>query len=98
MLIKKFEGNTPKIDPKAFVAETAVVIGKAEMKEYSSVWYNVTVRGDVNRIEIGRYTNIQDNSVLHVSDTHACIVGDYVTVGHCALLHACTVEDHWARL
>ena len=52
MLIKKFEGNTPKIDPKAFVAETAVVIGKAEMKEYSSVWYNVTVRGDVNRIEI----------------------------------------------
>ena len=94
MLIKKFEGNTPKIDPKAFVAETAVVIGKAEMKEYSSVWYNVTVRGDVNRIEIGRYTNIQDNSVLHVSDSHACIVGDYVTVGHCALLHACTVEDH----
>ena len=75
MLIKKFEGNTPKIDPKAFVAETAVVIGKAEMKE-------------------GRYTNIQDNSVLHVSDSHACIVGDYVTVGHCALLHACTVEDH----
>ena len=77
MLIKKFEGETPKIDPKAFVAETAAVIGKVEMKEFSSVWYGVTVRGDVNRIEIGKYTNVQDNSVLHVSDTHACIVGDY---------------------
>ena len=94
MLIKKFEGNSPKIDPKAFVAETAVVIGKAELKEYSSVWYNVTIRGDVNEIKVGRYTNVQDNSVLHVSDSHACILGDYVTVGHCALLHACTVEDH----
>ena len=67
MLIKKFEGNTPKIDPKAFVAETAVVIGKAEMKEYSSVWYNVTVRGDVNRIEIGRYTNIQDIPIFRIT-------------------------------
>ena len=65
-----------------------------EMKEYSSVWPNVTVRGDVNRIEIGRYTNVQDNSVLHVADKYACIVGDFVTVGHSALLHACTVEDH----
>ena len=54
MLIKKFEGNSPKIDPKAFVAETAVVIGKAELKEYSSVWYNVTIRGDVNEIKVGR--------------------------------------------
>ena len=75
MLIKKFEGNSPKIDPKAFVAETAVVIGKAELKEYSSVWYNVTIRGDVNEIKVGRYTNVQDNSVLHVSDSHACILG-----------------------
>jgi carbonic anhydrase/acetyltransferase-like protein (isoleucine patch superfamily) len=65
-----------------------------EMKEYSSVWPNVTVRGDVNRIEIGRYTNIQDNAVLHVADKYACVVGDFVTVGHSALLHACTVEDH----
>lgn len=94
MFTKDFEGHTPKIDPKAFVAEQAVVIGKVEMKEFSSVWYNVTVRGDVNRIEIGRYSNIQDNSCLHVADNHPCIVGDYVTVGHCALLHACTVEDH----
>lgn len=94
MFIKDFEGHTPKIDPKAFVAETAVVIGKTELKEFSSLWYNVVARGDVNRIEVGRYTNIQDNSVLHVADNHACVIGDYVTVGHSATVHACTIEDY----
>lgn len=94
MFTKEFEGHTPKIDAKAFVAEQAVVIGKVEMKEFSSIWYNVTARGDVNRIEIGRYSNVQDNSCLHVSDTYPCIIGDYVTVGHSATIHACTVEDH----
>ena len=93
-MIFKFEGQAPKIDEKAYAFNTATLIGKVEMKEYSSVWTGVVVRGDVNRIEIGRYSNIQDNSVLHVADNYACVVGDYVTVGHCALLHACTVEDH----
>ncbi len=93
-MLYKFEGQYPKIHEKAYAFNAATVIGKVEMKEYSSVWPNVSVRGDVNRIEIGRYSNIQDNSVLHVADNYACIIGDYVTVGHCALLHACTVEDH----
>lgn len=93
-MLYKFEGKHPKIDDKAYAFTSSTVIGKVEMKEYSSVWPGVTVRGDVNRIEIGRYSNVQDNSVLHVSDKYACIVGDFVTVGHCALLHACTVEDH----
>ena len=93
-MIFKFEGKQPKIDEKAYAFTASTVIGMVEMKEYSSVWPNVTVRGDVNRIEIGRYTNVQDNSVLHVADKYACIVGDFVTVGHSALLHACTVEDH----
>ena len=93
-MIFKFEGQAPKIDEKAYAFNTATLIGKVEIKEYASVWPGVTIRGDVNRIEVGRYSNIQDNSVLHVADNYACIVGDYVTVGHCALLHACTVEDH----
>lgn len=93
-MIFKFEGQAPKIDEKAYAFNTSTLIGKVEMKEYSSVWPGVVARGDVNRIEIGRYSNIQDNSVLHVADNYACVVGDYVTVGHCALLHACTVEDH----
>ena len=93
-MIFKFEAQAPKIDEKAYAFNTATLIGKVELKEYASVWPGVTIRGDVNRIEVGRYSNIQDNSVLHVADNYACIVGDYVTVGHCALLHACTVEDH----
>lgn len=93
-MLRKFKGISPTVDAKAQVFESADVIGMVEMKEYSSVWFNCTVRGDVNRIEIGRYTNIQDNSCLHVADKHPCIVGDYVTVGHCATLHACTIEDH----
>lgn len=93
-MLKSYRGTMPQVDAKAYITEGAAVIGQVEMKEYSSVWYNCTVRGDVNRIEIGRYSNIQDNSVLHVADNYACIVGDYVTVGHGAILHACTVEDH----
>lgn len=93
-MIRHFKGQVPEVDKKAWIAEGAAVIGKVKMKEFSSIWYNCTVRGDVNRIEIGKYSNIQDNTVLHVSDTHACIVGDYVTVGHAAILHACTVEEH----
>ena len=93
-MLRKFKGISPEIDKKAHVFESAEVIGMVTMKEYSSVWPNCTVRGDVNRIEIGKYSNIQDNSCLHVADQHACIVGDYVTVGHCATRHACTIKDH----
>lgn len=93
-MLMEFEGQKPQIDAKAYVFDDAAVIGKVTMKEFSSCWFNVTIRGDVNRIEVGKYSNIQDNSCLHVSDKYACIVGDYVTVGHCATLHACTIEDH----
>ena len=93
-MIMAFEGIQPALDPKSFVAETASIIGKVEMKEFSSVWFNTVVRGDVNRIEIGRYSNVQDGSVVHVSDSHASIIGDFVTIGHGAIIHACTIEDH----
>ena len=78
-MLRKFKGISPDVDPKAHVFESADVIGMVKMKEFSSVWPNCTVRGDVNRIEIGRYSNIQDNSCLHVADRYACIVGDYET-------------------
>lgn len=93
-MLMAFQGIQPKIDPKSFVAETANVIGKVEMKEFSSVWFNTVVRGDVNRIEIGRYSNVQDGSVVHVADGFAAIIGDFVTIGHGAIVHACTIEDH----
>ena len=93
-MIFQFMGHNPEIDPKAHVFDGADIIGMVKMKEFSSVWFNCTVRGDVNRIEIGKYSNIQDNCCLHVADNYACIVGDYVTVGHGAILHACTVQDY----
>lgn len=93
-MIAEFEGITPTIDEKTFIADGAKVIGAVTMAEFSSLWFNTVVRGDVNRIEIGRYTNIQDNSVVHVAESHPAIIGDYVTVGHNAIIHGCTIEDH----
>ena len=90
----EFEGVTPTLDEKTYIAEGARVVGKVTMKEFSSLWYNVVARGDVNRIEVGRYSNLQDNSVLHVADNNPCIIGDFVTVGHNVVLHGCVVEDH----
>jgi carbonic anhydrase/acetyltransferase-like protein (isoleucine patch superfamily) len=89
-----FEGHTPNVHEKAYVAEGARVLGDVTIGEYSSVWYNCVVRGDVNKITIGRYSNIQDNAVVHVADAHSAEIGDFVTVGHGAVVHACKVEDH----
>ncbi|SKC45566.1 gamma carbonic anhydrase family protein [Maledivibacter halophilus] len=93
-MIKEFEGIRPVLDEKTFVADGAKIIGDVTMKEFASIWFNTVVRGDVNRIEIGRYTNIQDNSVIHVADKFPTIIGDFVTVGHNATLHGCTIEEH----
>lgn len=76
-----------------FVARGAVVLGDVRVGDHSSIWFNAILRGDINRIEIGHHTNVQDNSVLHVSDVYRCVLGNYVTVGHGATVHACTVED-----
>lgn len=92
--MKEFEGSFPDLDAKTFVADGAQVIGAVKMKEFSSVWFNTVIRGDVNRIEIGRYSNVQDNSVVHVTDDFPSMIGDYVTVGHNAIIHGCTIEDH----
>ncbi len=89
-----FEGIMPKLHEKTFVAEGAQVIGDVEMDEFSSIWFNCVARGDVCNIRVGKYSNVQDNSVLHVADNKPCIIGDYVTVGHNAILHGCEVEDH----
>ncbi|WMJ78848.1 MULTISPECIES: gamma carbonic anhydrase family protein [unclassified Sedimentibacter] len=93
-MIKEFEGILPIIDEKTYVAEGAQLIGNVIMKEYSSVWYNAVARGDINTITIGRYTNIQDNAIVHVDDTEPTVIGDFVTVGHGANVHGCTIEDH----
>ena len=89
-----FEGVSPRIDASAWVAPTAAVIGDVAVGPGSGIWFGCILRGDTNYIRVGARTNIQDGSVLHVaSGTIPCIVGDDVTVGHAALVHACTLED-----
>lgn len=103
-IIKPFRGMTPKIHESAFIADGAVIIGDVEIGPESSVWYGCVIRADVNRIRIGARTNIQDGTVIHCNQdregdyretgggmpTH---IGDDITIGHMALLHACTLED-----
>lgn len=92
--ILPYKGIIPKIHEDAFVAPSASIIGDVEIGEGSSIWYNCALRGDVNDIKIGKRTNIQDGTVIHVTtDFSGTYVGDDVTVGHSAILHACTVED-----
>lgn len=89
-----FKGGKPKLDKSVFTAPGSVVVGDVEMGENCSVWYNAVVRGDVNYIRIGNETNVQDLSMLHVTNkTHPLIIGDKVTIGHSVTLHGCTIEN-----
>jgi carbonic anhydrase/acetyltransferase-like protein (isoleucine patch superfamily) len=81
------------IDPTAFIARGAIVLGDVALGRRSSIWYNAVVRGDAERITIGDETNIQDLSMLHADPGLPCVVGHRVTVGHRVILHGCTVED-----
>ena len=91
--LDQFLRQRPKLGRDVYLARTAVVLGDVTLGDCSSVWYNAVLRGDINRIVIGHHTNIQDNAVLHLADEFECIVGSWVTVGHGAIVHACTVGD-----
>lgn len=91
---KAYKGIVPKIDSSAFIAENAVIIGDVDIGADSGIWYGCILRGDVNNIIIGKRTNIQDGTVIHVSSTtQGTYIGDDVTVGHMALIHACTIGN-----
>lgn len=93
-MIKPYKGILPKIHPSAFIVESAIIIGDVEIGEYSSVWFNAVVRGDVHYIRIGNRTNVQDLCMLHVTkETHPLILGNGITVGHSVTLHGCTLKD-----
>jgi carbonic anhydrase/acetyltransferase-like protein (isoleucine patch superfamily) len=100
MSVRKFENIAPRIAATAYVDETALVIGDVSIADDASLWPQVVARGDVNSIEIGARTNIQDGSVLHVSHDSEFAPGGFplrigadITVGHQAILHGCTIED-----
>ncbi len=93
-MIRPFKTIAPTIDPTAYIDESAQVIGDVVIGAESSVWMNAVVRGDVNRIRIGRRTNVQDLTMVHVMrETNPTMIGDDVTVGHSAVVHGCTIED-----
>ena len=93
MAIETIAGFSPSIHPSAFIAASADVIGRVTLHEETSIWYNATLRGDINEIMIGPRSNVQDNAVIHLADDYGCYIGELVTVGHSAILHACTVKD-----
>jgi carbonic anhydrase/acetyltransferase-like protein (isoleucine patch superfamily) len=84
---------TPSIHPTAFIAPGAVIVGDVAIAEEASVWYGAVLRADLNQIRIGPRSNIQDGSVVHLADELGVHLGEYVTCGHGAILHACTIQD-----
>jgi carbonic anhydrase/acetyltransferase-like protein (isoleucine patch superfamily) len=92
-MLRPFRGQMPVVHPTAFIDESAQVIGDVVIGEESSLWMNVVVRGDVNTIRIGRRTNLQDGTIVHVMrGRHPTVIGDEVTVGHGAIVHGCTID------
>lgn len=93
-LILPVEGKYPRIASDCFIAENATVVGDVSLGKHCSVWFNTVVRGDVNRIQIGEYTNIQDGAVIHCTfQTAPTNIGSFVNIGHNALVHGCEVRD-----
>ena len=93
-MLRPHRGRLPRVHPTAYIDDSAQVIGDVEIGEESSVWMAVVIRGDVHRIRIGRRSNVQDGTIVHVmKDTHPTLVGDNVTIGHAAVIHGCTIED-----
>ena len=92
-LILPYGETRPKIDDSAWIAPTATLIGETVIGAEATVLFGCILRGDINRIEVGAGSNIQDMTLMHVADDWPCIIGCEVTVGHCALLHGCIIED-----
>jgi len=83
----------PSIHETAFIAPGAVLVGDVTLEEEASVWFNAVLRADINRIRIGPRSNVQDGAVIHLADEFPTLIGEYVTCGHRAILHACTVDN-----
>jgi carbonic anhydrase/acetyltransferase-like protein (isoleucine patch superfamily) len=93
-VIREWNGHRPRIDPTAYVHETAEVIGKVVLEKNASVWPNAVLRGDIEEIVIGEETNIQDNTVIHTDYGSPTILGKGISVGHSVILHGCTIKDN----
>jgi carbonic anhydrase/acetyltransferase-like protein (isoleucine patch superfamily) len=94
-IIKKVRGHAPVIPSSCYIAENATVVGEVIMGEHCSVWFTAVIRGDVNRIEMGDKVNVQDGAIIHCTyEKAATKIGNCVSIGHRAIVHGCTIEDH----
>lgn len=92
-MIRKFENCIPEVDKSCFISDSADVIGKVHLCKDVNVWFGAVIRGDLNSIYIGEKTNIQDNCVVHVEHPNPTHIGNYVTIGHSAIIHGCEIGD-----
>jgi carbonic anhydrase/acetyltransferase-like protein (isoleucine patch superfamily) len=93
-MLKPYEGKLPVLGRGVFIAENAVVIGDVEVGDFGNIWYNCVIRGDEHEIRIGARTNIQDGTIVHVTEgLYRTLIGANVTIGHNGLIHGCTLED-----
>lgn len=93
-MIKEYKGIEPKIDETAFIAESADVVGQVTIERNANIWYGSVLRGDDNYITVGENTNIQDGSIVHISEKFPTIIGNNVTVGHKSIIHGCEIGDN----
>ena len=91
--LEKYLHQNPRIGNSVYIAQGAIVIGDVFLDDHASIWFNAVLRGDLNKIKVGKFSNIQDNSVVHLANELGCYVGDYVTVGHNAIIHGCTIGN-----
>jgi carbonic anhydrase/acetyltransferase-like protein (isoleucine patch superfamily) len=91
--LDEFLRKKPVLGKNVYIARGAVVVGDVTLGDGVSVWYNAVLRGDLNQIVVGPGSNIQDNAVVHLADELPCIIGSHVTIGHSAIVHACTIGD-----
>lgn len=92
-MIRNYRDKTPKIHEDAFIAETADIIGNVEIGENANIWYSAVLRGDINRITVGRNTNVQDGAVVHADEGLETVIGENVTIGHNAIIHGCKIGN-----
>ncbi|MFO7815882.1 MAG: gamma carbonic anhydrase family protein [Halanaerobiales bacterium] len=93
-MLLKYKNIKPDIDQTSFIAPGAKLIGNIKLKEKTSIWYNTVLRSDLNKTTLGKGSNIQENSALHVDTEKPLNIGDYVTVGHNATIHGCTIKNN----
>ena len=93
-MIQELEGNIPRIDESTYISESVDIIGDVTIEENANIWFGTRLRGDMNKIVIGKNTNIQENTVVHVDKNCPCLIGKDVTIGHGAIIHGCEICDN----